>query len=155
MEFENAPKGLLKRELKGRVNPFATPESQHQFRVELNQQLYNNLHKCIRHVDLRKPENIEAHIEYEITKFRELGRDFYNEQERASIEDEEDLRAYIIKRAKAFFEMRDFKVAHSSGDASVDVLTFQVFSRNPFLEKITRILTEFVHYRYPEVEVSA
>lgn len=69
MEFDNYPKRMSKRELKTRINPFYNFDKKNSFKIALNQQIYNNLHKCIKHVDLRRIENIEQFIDYESTKF--------------------------------------------------------------------------------------
>jgi len=54
---------------------------------------------------LKNVEEIQQLVEYETTKLERLGKDFYNQIEGAMIEDKNDLRNYIIKRSKVFFEM--------------------------------------------------
>jgi len=154
MEFDNYPKRMPKRLLKQRINPFDSFFKISQFKIALNQEIYNNLHKSIKCADLSKVENIENFIEYETTKFEQLGKDFYNEQERATIRDKEDLKNYIIRRSKVFYEMRDFNVSSSINDQTIDVLNFKIFCRNPFLDKIKKIVNKFIHQYYPDIETS-
>ena len=50
--------------------------------------------------------------------------------------------------------MRDFNLSISPSNPHVDVLNFKIFSRNSYLDKIIKIVREFVHYKYPEVDTS-
>jgi hypothetical protein len=79
-------------------------------------------------------------IEFELTKFRTLGREFYNYSERKNFSSEKELKNYLIGKSKPFFEMRDYKVYKNSRNRPIDVLFMRVFSRNLYLSKISEIV---------------
>ena len=103
---------------------------------------------------MKNVEEIQQLVEYETTKLERLGKDFYNQIEGAMIEDKNDLRNYIIKRSKVFFEMWDFNLATKLDHTYVDVLRFKIFAKNAYLLKIKKIVTDYLQTQYPEVEVA-
>lgn len=51
MQFENFPKNMSKSELKNHKNPFDNLEKKSMLKIALNQEIYNNLHRSLKHVD--------------------------------------------------------------------------------------------------------
>ena len=79
-------------------------------------------------------------IDFELKKFKTLGREFYNYSERKNFNCENELRNYLVGKSKPFFEMRDYKVYKNSRNRPKDVFFMRIFSRNMYLPKISEII---------------
>ena len=93
-------------------------------------------------------------IEFEVKKFKTLGREFYNYSERKNFNSEKELKNYLVGKSKPFFEMRDYKIYKNSRNRPIDVLYMRVFSRNMYLTKISEIIQKLVDKKYPHLTLA-
>lgn len=101
-----------------------------------------------------QPRDQKKDLEFQVQKFRALGRDYYNLSERKAIQNETDLRNQFIAKSNPFFEIRfgdvEYKARHNE---HCDILRFKIISRDWYLTKIKTIVLEYFCSRYKELKL--
>lgn len=94
-------------------------------------------------------------LEFQVQKFRALGRDYFNMCERKVVQDEADLRNQFFAKSNPYFEIRFDEVEYGSKQKGhCDVLKFKILSRDWYLTKIKTIVLKFFSSRYKELKVT-
>lgn len=117
-------------------------------KIKLNRKVHNELRlECV-------PRDQMKDLEFQVQKFRALGRDYFNMCERKVVQDEADLRNQFFAKSNPYFEIRFDEVEYGSKQKGhCDVLKFKILSRDWYLTKIKTIVFKFFASRYKELKV--